>query len=381
MPSLGLVYDGLRLSVSGDAACLAWLAEFLAPSFSVDAAAAGAADVSVSLVVDPDRHACVRADGADADLPPVELFALDSRVVRAPARQVGDGALRIVDGELGVAYTVDRRRGQVEILAPAADTDARVALMRVVRELAMTQAVARGRLPLHAASLAVHGRGLVLLGAKRAGKTTLLLHLLQAPAARLIANDRTIVIADAAGARATGVPSIVSLRATTLALLPAFAAQARARAVGFWHTLAEGQDRPAHRPGAEVVDFTPAQLCAALAIQAAASAPITAVLLPQVPPPDLAAVRIERLTPEAAAAGLRANVFAGGALGRQAGVFAPLPAAGGSAQDVEARQSAAIEALARAVPAFMCAVPAHVLPDREQAASLVSSLSRPVRPR
>jgi hypothetical protein len=57
-------------------------------------------------------------------------------------------------------------------------------------------------------------------GPKRAGKTTTLLHLVASTGAAIVANDRVVVSESAGQWRTIGVPTIVSVRADTLARLP-----------------------------------------------------------------------------------------------------------------------------------------------------------------
>ena len=109
----------------------------------------------------------------------VAFFTLDSRLVRLP-RWNGGATDEVVafDEEFDVYYTVSEARRQVDVLARTLRPWGRVALLRVVRELAMEEAAADGGVFLHAAAFERDGIAYVIAGPKHAGKTTLLVHAL-----------------------------------------------------------------------------------------------------------------------------------------------------------------------------------------------------------
>ena len=368
--SLCLEHDGFRVRVRGPArAELAWLAEFLAPWFVTARGRGGDAVVTLGR----------RAGGLEArptawpgprPTASLDVFMLDSRVVRHPVWRER-GAERLVrDEELGVLYRISRRHPHVRVLAGADRVAARVALMRVVRELAMLHAQRTGRLLLHAAALAVDGRGILLVGPKLAGKTTQLLHLLRAPGAGLVANDRVAVDLGGAAPHVTGLPSIVALRPGTLALFPGLAERIATRGHAFWRTLAEA--RPASPPAASA-DLTPAQLCEVLGVRAIAGAPLGALLFPR-RAATARGVEVERLPPAAVAARLRAGLFGGAAAGRASAAFGGRAA--GAVRPAGAL-AADCAALAARVPGFACRLGEDAYADPATAARLVARVSGP----
>ncbi|MFN8641573.1 MAG: hypothetical protein U0802_07920 [Candidatus Binatia bacterium] len=238
---LGLAFRDLRLAVaSADATQLAWLLEFLSPAFT--AVAGDAADCRVEVIADAERLAAARAAVGDGAVP-VTCLVQDRELVRLPAARDGD-ALVVRHDEVGIAYRVSGDRREVTLFtAPGAD--ARGALMKVVREIAMSAAWMPRGLILHAAAFAVGDRAVLVAGPKRAGKTSLLLHALRLPGARLLANDRVALALDGAGAVAHGLPTIVTLRPDTVArLLPDDAARRSALRHHFVRTVAEAEARP-----------------------------------------------------------------------------------------------------------------------------------------
>lgn len=353
--------------------------EFLRPSFAVEPLDDVAADASVTLIIDPERAAALRAaESTNGHRHRAEVFVLDSRVARHPVWRDDGNGLVIFDEELEVFYTIDLARTRVEILASTLRGAARTALMRVVRELSM-QSAAGDRVLLHAAALEAGGQAVAILGPKRAGKTTLLLHLLQASGARFIANDRLFVEAAPPSLQCTGLPSIVSVRGGTLTLFPAVDARATASGYAFQFTLEEHRAHSSE-PLSKDRDLTPAQLCDVMSVSPAASAPVGAVLFVGTPATPFAGMPatggVELLAPEVSAQKLRENLFAGGRLGRGTSVFATLErrTPNDTPEDYSAACDRVCDRLARTVPAFACRVEERALPNPRHAEALVDRL-------
>lgn len=260
----GFRYGRLTVGVaSSEPSHVAWLREFLTPAF--EASAPDGSDRWVVVDTDATKHAALLARGPSPDAPPVPCFAFDGRIVRHPEWAGGEPDERIVfDTDYRAFYLIDRRSGHVRILVPPRPRLVRSALMRVVREMAMVACHRGDGLLLHGAAFAVGARGVVLAGPKRAGKTTLLLHALQAAGTAFVANDRVLLHREDGRLRLRGMPTVVKLRPSTLATFPAMAARIQARSYRHTRTLAEG-DPPAERPGKPAGDgaarLTSAQLC------------------------------------------------------------------------------------------------------------------------
>ncbi|MFE9813332.1 hypothetical protein [Streptomyces sp. NPDC005548] len=86
---------------------------------------------------------------------------------------------------------------------------------RLVRECAVDALCRKGALRLHAAAAVVRERGLLLLGAGGAGKSSTLAHLL-AEGAAFLANDRLLAVQEAGAIRLYGVPLAVRWSADQL---------------------------------------------------------------------------------------------------------------------------------------------------------------------
>jgi hypothetical protein len=97
---------------------------------------------------------------------------------------------------------------------------ARIAILRIVRELASQKMLSLGWLPLHASAVAFAQGSILVLGERRAGKSTLMLQLLTLPACNFLANDRVCIDVFAPnGPQAYSIPCVINLRASTLELL------------------------------------------------------------------------------------------------------------------------------------------------------------------
>lgn len=345
MPTtLGLAYRGLRIRVdSPEPSLLAWLAEFLTPAFAPGNAEP--VDCRVSVVADAERLAAARA-AVPADAAPVTCLVQDRELIRLPARRVG-GALTVRDDAAGVAYLVSPDRRHVTLLTAAGNTAGRTALMKVVREVAMSAAWRPPGLVLHAAAFALDGHAALLAGPKRAGKTSLLLHALRIPGARLLSNDRVVLAADGGRLVAHGLPTIVTLRPDTVARL--FAEETARRSALRYHfglTVAEAEARPpAADPSPRALGCSPAQLARLLGVERVGERTAVALLLPRVDP-DARGIALRRLDTEEAARRLPDVLFAAHRAPQVSDAFAlPERSAMPTAADLAARWRAGVERL------------------------------------
>jgi hypothetical protein len=351
---------------SAAAAPVQWLEEFLAPWFRAEPD--GTAGATVILTLDGRRvHALRRAVGPGAAL--ADTFVLDSRVMRCPAVESPRGRWTVVDEAMGAVYVVDRDRARVEVVAAADESGARVALMRVVRELATGGAARRGAVLLHAGALALGDRAVVVAGPKGAGKTTLLLHLLHAAGTRFVANDR-VVVGTGTPSRVRGMPSIVAIRPGTLERLPRLRARLGPSPATHWLTLAETAALPDRAPGppSTGADRSPAQLCAALRRPMAAGGRLAALLFPCADPPagHPGLVRLG----DASAHALLLRALFGDEPGRRSRVFDWLGEDARVAVDLAER----CRALAAEVPTFVAGVGAMPLDDGAAAARWLATV-------
>jgi hypothetical protein len=264
---------GARLLLdTEDHAAVRWLEGFFRPWFSpVEPAAC---THTVRLVRDEARHAELEAARAGARPSPVACFTLDSDVIELPAWPAGD-ATCVADPGLGCFYLMT---GAVTtVVARPGGTGPRLAVMRLLRELASASLSSPMRPGLHAAAVELGGRAVVLAGPKGSGKTTLLLHLILAGRGGLIANDWTL--ASCAGPPvAHGMPTVVKVRPTSLGLLPLDTDRLEDRSF----LLLPGEEAAQAAPVRDARYLCGWQLAAWLGTRAVASAPIAAVVFPRI---------------------------------------------------------------------------------------------------
>ena len=210
---------------TADADTNRWLAEFLSPW--VDVVPYGVGSAAVCLAFSAPTYDALERRRSEPAHPKVACFALDGHTVELPAwRDAEDLVIADVDG--GCFYRVRDR--SVDIVARPGHRRHRIGLMRVVREILVAPECSRDSVvDLHAAAFAARRGAVVIAGAKRAGKTTLLAHALSSGGVSLVANDRVLVDVSSHQPEVVGIPTFVSIRADTLRLFPALRRSAAER--------------------------------------------------------------------------------------------------------------------------------------------------------
>ena len=264
---------------------LEWLRECLEPHFV--AQTTNACDWSVAFSSDPERFGRVMAQQRTPVGEPVAFFTLDSRLVRLP-RWNGGATDEVVafDEEFDVYYTVNEARRHVDVLAQTLRPWGRVALLRVVRELAMEEAAADGGMFLHAAAFERDGIAYVIAGPKHAGKTTLLVHALACGGNRFVANDRVLLERSSRGAAVRGMPTLVNVRAGTRAT---FARHFDGHGFGADSGCLTRSEHDANLPATvaerrEAMILNPRQFADALRVSSSRGGRLGAILFPVISP-------------------------------------------------------------------------------------------------
>jgi hypothetical protein len=239
------------------------------------------------------------------------------------------------------------------VVAERPDGYARVALLRVVRELFTVACHRAGLLPLHAAAFVTGGGAVLVCGAKRAGKTSVLVHALER-GARFLSNDRVwIRLGDAP--HALPMPTIVMLRDGTLERFPSLCGAFERERFDRSRTIAEcapDVERPAPRAGAgfDRPGISPAQLCALLGCEASPGAPLRALVFPEIDPEE-SGLSLARLPQESALPRLQVGLLKPCDPTRLSEIFAGR----GGREPVDARvERSRCAELLRRVPAFAC---------------------------
>lgn len=188
---------------------------------------------------------------------------------------------------------------EIVVFAPENDAERFLFVpMRVIRNLLTLDARNQGRLHLHASGVIYKERAFLFLGEKFAGKTTLLLTLLDRFNCAFLTNDQVLV--DPVSGEVTGVPLAVGVRRTTLAMFPELVDYAQ------MHTLLHHNHNRKYK--GEKLVFAPAEIGHAFAAPLFAGARLGGVFLIQL---DLNAdnLALSTLTETDAAALLQHNAF------------------------------------------------------------------------
>jgi hypothetical protein len=368
-----LTYGSLRCRLTAPRPePLTWLSEFLSPAFAVDSPQrrAVAADVAVTLEEDAARYANL-AGSLPARAAPIDCFANDTHMIALPGWRDAVGVTIALHAAARVAYVVDAGAHRVAVVTPPDNPQARTALMRTVRELAMIRALAEGGAFLHAAALAHAGHGLLIAGVKRAGKTTLLLHVLEATGAEYVSNDRVLLpTGDAAAAR--GMPTIITVRAESRPFLGPLYDRLAGSGSHYRLTRAESV-APARRiTPTDEIGVSPAQLCAALGVTMRADCIPRAIVFPVIDPAAGRPV-FRALSEKDAAARIPAALLSATLDKKVSDLFRfpddpPLP---GAAQLVRVAR-----AWAARIPCFTCAIGPDAYAHGALAAECIARLSR-----
>ncbi|MEA2686104.1 MAG: hypothetical protein QOE93_1299 [Actinomycetota bacterium] len=352
-----------------------WLDEVVGPGFVRDDPRP--TDLSVVVV---DRSGDERGEA----MGPVPCFALDTGVVHHAGWRVGE-TIEVVDTNFGARYAVGRDGVAVHPCGPWPRT--RVAVLRVIREVATVQALADGsRVQLHAAAVEVDveggGRVAVVAGIKEAGKTTWLAHVAASTGAAVVANDR--LLASPPGSASAGaawdvrsVPTIVSVRPGTMECLPHLFRSVPAVPSAAHLTMAEAA-AAADREGAVTVPtrlkLSLPQLAAALDAPLSGGGPVATVAV-LAPAAGCVGFAVRPLAPDEAQRLLAPVVYGAGSRAGVAGrptVFEGLVATR-RPPDADA---AAIRRLAHEVRCVELRVGPGFLASREAAADLLTELTR-----
>lgn len=274
-----LLETTVRVTGEPDAA-IDWLHEFFGPT--LDEAPPHPFDFEVVLIRAPGAFDAIAAARPSGGVDTAPLFALDQKVIARPCWKNLDGTV-VADEKFEAFYVL--RPGRVEVVSPPGSTRARTGAMRVLREILTARALAHAaRLQLHAAALRLDAGAVLLAGPKECGKTTFLCHLSRATGAPILTNDRALLELGERSVEVRGVPTIVSLRRGTLALIPGVLRKVAPVSLPAHLTLREFDavavpvEDIAHDRGFKL---SPAQLARALGVDLAATAPLAAVAFPE----------------------------------------------------------------------------------------------------
>jgi len=334
-----LHFPGSAIRVEGPREDVAWVVQFLGPSFR--SRTTGEAEWQVRMVRDTAAFEKRQRAGPDSRGRRKLCFFLDTRTESLPQWRGPRGATAVFDRAHQVFAYVRNRAGEVELLAPEEERMPRLALMRIVREHALSRLLESPGLLLHAASFEMDGKAALIIGEKRSGKTSLLLHALRQGRAwsglgldrgsdpggvpvRYLANDRVWVSPGPGGCRAQSFPTIASLRLSSLEFFPEVAARLSESTLTTSVTLREsrlGWAPMANPWNGRQYALSPLQLCRLLRVEPAASAAVGPLLFPRITR-HRGRIRMLPMSPEESEAKLAAGLFRAGLPQKAGGLFA-----------------------------------------------------------
>jgi len=278
-----------------------WLREMLTPWFDLVQPRPDTPTVRV--------YESPRAEGPPGgSVTTAPCFALDRTVETAPARTV-KGSVLIDHDAIGASYDITASEVVVRPYGPR--PTARLGAFLVVRELLIARMPAGVHVQLHASAMRFGGDVIVMTGPAGSGKTTTLAHLAGSVGAGIVANDRTLVHPEGGSWQALGVPTIVGLRAGTLAALPHLLGAIASRGRTIHLTVTEAERAPASSrervPGRHLA-VSLAQLARRLAVPLVAGGRIGCIVM-LVVDHDVHAFALRRLAPPEAGPRLLALRF------------------------------------------------------------------------
>jgi hypothetical protein len=269
--------------VSHDPAALRWLTEFLGPWF---ASGTETSDRRVRLSSDGDTYNSLRARFPSTAESRV-CFAFDSFQLALPSESMG-ASVMVDDSERSCFLRVSP--SEVDLVGDPRSRRWRFTAALVMLEIVATR-MRRTALDLHSAAVEAAGRAVLLVGPKKAGKTTLSIYLLRSGYCRAIANDRVFAVAEEEGFLVHGVPTAVKIRPETVEMFPELLRELPAVSRPYLYGLDElvreqgGPPRGGVRSDrSDDLALSPPQFLRQMAVEARASAPLGAILFPQVRP-------------------------------------------------------------------------------------------------
>lgn len=297
---VGLAYDENLINICADSeAALNWLTEFFEGSFALSSSGIGP---TVRFRIDPERHASVVRDLARVRCDQVDCFTLDGEFTHAFSHAQGPTSYLLRDCRFDVVYCVSGPSSTVEVVADADHFQGRTAFMRVVREIVTSRLLQQNKLPVHGACVKLQDSGVLVVGEKEAGKTSLLLHLLQSEEVQFVTNDRAFVGEDQNKRfKVMGMPTFVKVRAGSLSLFSTL--EHKLSASNFSREFSVAESRSRQRSSTDIglpPSVTPIQLAHLVERSPCRETPLGTIVFPEVRP-DLPGVERTVVDPAVAA--------------------------------------------------------------------------------
>ncbi|MGK7943571.1 MAG: hypothetical protein AB4058_03800 [Microcystaceae cyanobacterium] len=315
-------YNEIIVQVSlADPVTHIWLEEFLCPQFQlVDT---GFYDCQVTLIEDSETYERMLKQGAYPDSQQFLCFAMDSQDVYLPRWQSLEHDLVIFEEKLKTFYLINQENKNICLVTPNNHRQARLALMRVIRELAMNQCLPTNGLFLHGSAFTINGKGIIMVGAKGAGKTTLLIHALRHKLSQYLSNDRVWVSVTNEKVIFRGMPTIAAILPSTFEYFPNLKQRLLSSFCDSHFTKNEAQKRnivPKIRKNGKY-SLSPSQFCDLLQVNSVPEAQGKSIIFPKVTNAK-GKFEFSKLSPVTASQQLRTVLLGNYSFKKKAPVFA-----------------------------------------------------------
>jgi hypothetical protein len=250
-----------------------WCVSYLAPFFQ--SVGYNAYCQYCALYLDP-------AAAADITPPPGEPQPLRLHLDKTgQSWAVGNGVVAVREDHTSNWYVIDRVRRRALFISGNRSADALQDPARMVRDIVLHLLARDGYLALHASAAVIGDKAIAVVGEKRAGKTTLLMHMLQRFGAAYVSNDKLLVKATASGgATVYGVPISCTIGVGTMRSFPALRRHLHA-----WENF-EARNAPQSQfwTSNKKIEFTPADICDILGCPICPAAPLAGLVFSKLDP-------------------------------------------------------------------------------------------------
>ena len=193
----------------------------------------------------------------------VNCFLLDNRAIQLPRFNISEHKSVIFDDNFQVFYLINEDKSEIHLWTVTNNFRARIALMRVIRELTMNYLMGEGSLIIHGSAFVSDRKAIITVGNKGAGKTTFLLHNLQAEKHQYLSNDRLFISKTNEEYLVKGIPTIAAILPSTLEILPNIKSRLDSSFFQTKFTIEEAKKscKPPQTSKNGKIGITPAQLC------------------------------------------------------------------------------------------------------------------------
>jgi hypothetical protein len=299
---------------------LDWLSEFLQPAYSVSDSEKPH-DIDILIENEEALFKALHHRSLEKPESSHRTFVLDNNVIELPGWCGEDDRLTLYQEKTRTFFELSRDRRQVR-LTSAEPLRCRMPLMRVLREFTMNHYMQKGGVFLHASAVSSGDDGLLIVGSKNAGKTSMLTHFLRNAGADYVSNDRVYINPAESSPAMRGMPTVATIRASMPTLFPGMQEQLDQAVYQYHRTLTECRQRNQKIRAKNGLRYsmTPTQLLDLHAISARPSAYPRAMLFPRVTQ-EQAGIRAVRLSKSEVSGRVSQALYGISTLGQQPVVF------------------------------------------------------------